>query len=162
MSLMIWRNMKMNNGFINWMEENRDRAKNVTADDVRESMAKIDAQEKTLCIILHGLFAKKRASTANMVKAIESMDMMLSIFKLAGPDDLAKDIPDNSLVVNAGKDLVSAIDSVISALQQYNLASEKFNEAVCQDCDKKEEFENNLGIKQDEDGDDTSGNTLDE
>lgn len=151
----------MNNEFIKWMEENRDRYKNVTADDVRESMAKIDAQEKTLCIMLHGLFAKKRASTANMVKAIESIDMMLSILKLACPEDLTKDRPDDSLVVNAGKDLVSAIDGVISALQQYNLASEKFNETVRQDCDKKNEFENNLVIKQDEDGDDTSDNTLD-
>lgn len=123
----------MNNEFIKWMEENRDKAKNVTADDVRESMAKADAQEKALCVALHGLFAKKRVSTANMVKAIESMDMMLSILKITGPDDLAKDIPDNHFVVNAGKDLILAIDGVISALQQYNLANEKFNEAVRKD-----------------------------
>ena len=140
----------MNNDFIKWMEENRDKAKNVTADDVRESMAKADAQEKALCIALHGLFAKKRASTNNMVKAVESMDMMLSILKLSGPDDLTKDLPDNSLVVNAGKELVAAIDNVISALQQYGLANEKFNETVRKDCDKKEEFKNNLGTKQDE------------
>lgn len=141
----------MNNEFIKWMEENRDKAKNVTADDVRESMAKADEQEKALCVALYGLFAKKRVSTANMVKAIEGMDMMLSILKLAGPDDLTKDIPDNSLVVDAGKELISAIDGVISALQQYNLANEKFNETVRQDCDKKEEFKSNLGTKQDED-----------
>jgi hypothetical protein len=140
----------MNNEFIKWMEENKDNAKHATADDVRESMAKADAQEKALCIALHGLFAKKRVTTANMVKAIESMDMMLSILKLAGPEDLTKDIPDNSTVVNAGKDLVSAIDGVISALQQYNLANEKFNETVRQDCDKKEEFKNNLGNNRDE------------
>lgn len=140
----------MNNEFIKWMEENRDNAKNVTADDVRESMAKADAQEKTLCIALHSMFAKKRASTVNMVKALESMDMMLSILKLAGPNDLAKDIPDDSLTVNAGKDLVSSIDGVIAALQQYTLANEKFNEAVRQGCEKKEEFKNNLRTKQDE------------
>jgi hypothetical protein len=140
----------MNNEFIKWMEENKDNAKNVTADDVRESMAKADAQEKELCIALHSLFAKKRVSTANMVKALESMDMMLSILKLAGPNNLAKDIPDDSLTVNAGKDLVSAIDGVISALQQYNLANEKFNETVRQGCDKKEEFKNNLGNNRDE------------
>jgi hypothetical protein len=140
----------MNNEFIKWMEENKDNAKNVTADDVRKSMAKADAQEKELCIALHGLFAKKRVSTANMVKALESMDMMLSILKLAGPNDLAKDIPDDSLTVNAGKDLILAIDGVISALQQYNLANEKFNETVRQDCNKKEEFKNNLGNNRDE------------
>ena len=134
----------MNNEFMKWMEENRDNAKNVTADDVRESMAKADAQEKALCIALHGIFAKKRASTVNMVKALESMDMMLSILKLAGPNDLAKDIPDDSLTVNAGKDLILAIDGVISALQQYNLANEKLNETVRQGCEKKEEFKNNL------------------
>jgi hypothetical protein len=144
------RNLKMNNEFIKWMEENKDNAKNVTADDVRESMAKADAQEKALCIALHSLFAKKRVSTANMVKALESMDMMLSILKLAGPNDLAKDIPDDSLTVNAGKDLILAIDGVISALQQYNLANENLNEAVRQGCDKKEEFKNNLGNNRDE------------
>ena len=143
----------MNTVFIKWMEENRDKAKNTTADDVRESMAKADAQEKELCIALHGLFAKKRASTANMVKALESMDMMLSILKLSGPEELTKDLPDDSLTVNAGKDLVSAIDGVISALQQYTIANEKFNEAVRQGCDKKEEFKNNLRTKQDEEDD---------
>lgn len=134
----------MNNEFMNYLAEHKDKIKNVSADDVRESLARADEQEKALLIAIHGLFAKKRKSTSDMLRAVESMDMILDIIKHVGPEDVVKDMPDNKLIAEKGRNLVSAIDGVISALQTYGLADEEFNEAVRQDCDKKEKFKQNL------------------
>lgn len=134
----------MNNDFIKWMEENRDEAKKTTADDVRESMARADEQEKAIMIAMHSLFAKKRKSTSDLLKAVESMDMILTIIKHSAPESITKDMPDNKLIAEHSHALLDAIDNVISALQEYSLAHEKFNEAVRQDCDEKEKFKQNL------------------
>lgn len=134
----------MNNEFMNFLEDHRNEINNVTADDVRESMARADEQEKALMIALHGLFAKKRKSTSDMLRTVESMDMILDIIRHVGPEDVTKNMPDNKLIAEKGHNLVSAIDGVISALQTYSLAHEEFNEAVRQDCDKKEKFKQNL------------------
>lgn len=134
----------MNNEFMKWMEENRDKAKNATADDVLESMARADEQEKALMIAMHGLFTKKRKSTSDMLSAMESMDMILTIIKHSAPESITKDMPDNKLMLEHGHALLNSIDNVISALQEYSLAHEKFNEAVRQDCDMKEKFKQNL------------------
>ena len=134
----------MNNEFMKWMEENRDKAKNATADDVLESMARADEQEKALMIAMHGLFAKKRKSTSDMLSAMESMDMILTIIKHSAPESITKDMPDNKLIAEHAHALLDSIDNVISALQEYSLAHEKFNEAVRQDCDTKEKFKQNL------------------
>lgn len=134
----------MNNKFMNFLEDHRNEINNVTADDVRESMARADEQEKALMIALYGLFAEKRKSTSDMLRAMESIDMMLTIIKHAAPENSTKDMPDNKLMLEHGHALLNSIDNVISALQEYSLANEKFNEAVRQNCDTKEKFKQNL------------------
>lgn len=131
------------NDFGKWLEEHGN-GKKVSQEELMESMRKADEQEKALCVALFGLFTKKRAQTANMVKAVESMDILFAILKHAACEDLLKDLPDNKEVSEAGHGLISAIDGVLSALQQYNLANEKFNEAVRQDAVNKEDFKNSL------------------
>lgn len=134
----------MNNEFMNFLEDHRNEINNVTADDVRESMARADEQEKALMIALHGLFAKKRKSTSDMLRAMESMDIMLTIIKHAAPENITKDMPDNKLMLEHGHALLNSIDNVISAIQAYSFEHEKFNEAVRQNCDEKESFKHNL------------------
>lgn len=131
------------NDFGKWLEEHGS-DKKVTQEELMESMRKADEQEKALCVALFGLFSKKRARTANMVKAVESMDILFTILRYSAHEDLLKNIPDTKAVSEAGHGLVSAIDGVLSALQQYNLANEKFNEAVRQDAANKEDFKNSL------------------
>lgn len=79
-----------------------------------------------------------------MLSAMESMDMILSIIKHSAPESITKDMPDNKLIAERAHALLDSIDNVISALQTYSLEHEKFNEAVRQDCDKKEKFKQNL------------------
>lgn len=156
------------NDFNKWLAENKDKVNNVTADDVRKIMAKSDEQEKALCVMLHTIFTKKRKSTTELIRTIESFDMMLNAFRTIAPDKFAKDLSEHALIVNNAKELISSIDNVISALQQYSSTNEKFNEAIRSDINAKEAFKNNLETKQD-DGDDEPhsgrypwGNSLDE
>ena len=50
----------------------------------------------------------------------------------------------SKLILEHGHALLDSIDNVISALQEYSLAHEMFNEAVRQNCDMKEKFKQNL------------------
>lgn len=132
--------------FEKWISEHRN--ENVSAESVRESMDKSDAMEKQLMISIHGLFAKKRKDITETIRALESMECILKIIKISSPDPAVNDVPDNESIINSGREMISAIDNVVSALQEYSLAHEKFNETVRQDMDKKEKFKDTLNNRE--------------
>lgn len=146
MNLMNLRRILIMSDFEKWISEHRN--ENVSADSVRESMDRSDAMEKQLMIFIHGLFAKKRKDISETIRVLESMECILKFIKISSPDSAVNDVPDNESIINSGREMISAIDNVVSALQAYSLAHEKFNETVREDIEKKEKFKDTLNNRE--------------